>query len=836
MNGYVRSAQALWLVFLLALSLVAVHADAAASSRGAGLFTVDTTTDENDGSCTDGDCSLRDAILAADSGASIVFAPALSGDAIKLDMGQLEIDRDLTVDGSDLASHVKISGAGSTRVLTVWGGATVTLQALDVIDGSAGSGGGGGIRNLGHLTVSGCQVRDSQTTGNGGGIWNGGVLSIAAGTVIARNHGEYGGGIRNDGALSATDAAIIGNTADFGGGIDNYAGSMALVNVEIEDNAATHYGGGVTTGAPATMTDSIIRGNTAESGGGIDSHVAGATLVLTGCTLAWNTAHLPAGYGGALNNDEASVEVHATVFDRNGADVSGGGIYNGMNGAITIYDSSFVGNTATSTSEGYGGAIGNSGVLALSRSTFMENTARWNGGAIENWSGDLTATDCTFAANHAANGGAINNNMASTLTAEGSTFRGNAATDGGGVFYNDNGSSLTLENCTLSANSAGNDGGGIFNTLGEGADSPVTLSNVTLYGNAGRWGGGIYNAAECTLNYFDTIIAGSVTGGDCVNDGLLSGDAGNLVEDGSCSPTLDGDPGLAPLADNGGPTETHALQAGSQAIDAGNDAACQASDQRGVARPAAGVAGSTPACDIGAFEAGDVQAGIQSAPEPQDYAFAGATARVISDGKLDCLRVTEIPSNHPSAPPSLRTGRYWQIEALELGCDTPADGYEIDLTLPYAGADEDSRVCRWMGEGWDCAADGYGTGWVQRLGITELSDWTAGSGDCGAAGMPEPDIALAGTLKRDVGLSWENDPANAGGYSIHRSESPYFSPAAASLLTTLPPGAKSHKDIGAGGLAGARYFYIVRGLSNCGEPSDYGAPLGVFTFGLAPGQ
>ena len=70
----------------------------------------------------------------------------------------------------------------------------------------------------------------------------------------------------------------------------------------------------------------------------------------------------------------------------------------------------------------------------------------------------------------------------------------------------------------------------------------------------------------------------------------------NLIEDGSCSPAVTGDPLLAPLANNGGATLTMALGTGSPAINAGDDTRCEPTDQRGVLRPQ-GVH-----CDIGAYE------------------------------------------------------------------------------------------------------------------------------------------------------------------------------------------------------------------------------------------
>ena len=136
-----------------------------------------------------------------------------------------------------------------------------------------------------------------------------------------------------------------------------------------------------------------------------------------------------------------------------------------------------------------------------------------------------------------------------------------------------------------------------------------------LYPQPARDGGGIFNSAG-TVNVKNTIVAGnsaSSSGPDC--SGTPTSQGYNLIgDDTDCSFTPDTgdlvgtgaspiDPLLDALADNGGPTQTHALDPNSPAIDAGNPAtpgsggnACEATDQRGVARPVG------PRCDIGAFE------------------------------------------------------------------------------------------------------------------------------------------------------------------------------------------------------------------------------------------
>jgi hypothetical protein len=202
-----------------------------------------------------------------------------------------------------------------------------------------------------------------------------------------------------------------------------------------------------------------------------------------------------------------------------------------------------------------------------------------------------------------------------TLTA--STVSGNAATaagdSGGGIGAGPSAGPMTLVNDTISGNSAAGDGGGIV--FGNGASNQLTLENVTIADNhadsdsmGGGNGGGVARVSFApAMTLHNTIIAGNSGGGapDCV--GFASGGtitrSGNLIGDPSgCGyPTpgpgdiIGANPLLGPLQDNGGPTRTRALLAGSPAIDHGT-APCPATDQRGVVRPQRG------GCDVGAYE------------------------------------------------------------------------------------------------------------------------------------------------------------------------------------------------------------------------------------------
>ena len=255
---------------------------------------------------------------------------------------------------------------------------------------------------------------------------------------------------------------------------------------------------------------------------------------------------------------------------------SGGGISN--SGTLTVVDSILSGN---STGEGgRGGGIDNSGRLAVIDSTLIGNNAiqaiitfppPFHGGEVLPGFG----------------GGIANRGM---LTITDSTLFGNGAVQGGGI---DNSGTLTITDSTLSGNEAG-EGGGIANR------GTLTITDSTLSGDSAATGGGIANLAEGGATFTASIFNAS-GGGSFFQGGAATSGGHNLFSDAPVLPLrttdrINTDPRLGPLADNGGPTFTHALLPGSPAIDAGITAPGVTSDQRGVPRPQ----GAAP--DIGAFE------------------------------------------------------------------------------------------------------------------------------------------------------------------------------------------------------------------------------------------
>ena len=284
-------------------------------------------------------------------------------------------------------------------------------------------------------------------------------------------------------------------------------------------------------------------------------------------------------------------------------------------GMLTINNSIISGNS----SSGDGGGIYSSdGILTLNNSVVSGNTANGNGGGLYFFNGTLTLNNSTIAKNTSStgNGGGLYF-ISGILTMRNSTIASNSSIAGGGIYaYND---TLTLTNDTIGDNAASSNGGGIFSY-----NSTLTLDKSTVFNNttASNGGGISVNSPDSptVVRDYPVVLERSIVAGNHAEQGLdVSGTVitrgynlfeyfagANFVDPQRVHATdkefnnvddlhIDG-----VLDKNGGSTLTHALLAGSPAVDAIPVRACDlktaATDQRGVKRPQGG------ACDIGAYE------------------------------------------------------------------------------------------------------------------------------------------------------------------------------------------------------------------------------------------
>ena len=411
----------------------------------------------------------------------------------------------------------------------------------------------------------------------------------------------------------------------------------------------------VVTNVTFTARNLTIANGFAPAGAGILNQ--GGTLNLEGVAFQSNVAvnftSLSAGpQGGALCNQGGTVNATNCLFSDNLSTndavesfAQGGALYS-AGGRVNLSGCRFTGNLVTGrlTAEASGGALWNSGPLAVTACSFFGNSAL--GGPTAEWSYPNNVTASAWPGGDAG-GGAIYNSGTNGLSIDQSVFTTNSATAGWGEdggrgadappwfpFGNPSGgnggdgaaggnasggaifavSSASIVNCTFAANSASAGSGGVGGIGGSGpggqgangADGPggsadggamsgpCWATNCTLAGNwasagAGPHGGGASGSAS----------GGGVNGGTLVNTLLAADSPADSFTNGGYNLSSATTAGLiGPLADNGGPTLTMALLPGSPALDAANTAWAPSTDQRGWPRPMG------PGADVGAYEAG----------------------------------------------------------------------------------------------------------------------------------------------------------------------------------------------------------------------------------------
>ncbi len=189
-------------------------------------------------SADSGPGSLRQVIANAANGAVITFAPALSGRTITL-ASTLMLTNNLTIDASALPGGLQINGSNAVEVFSVAANHTVVLNSLTITNGQGGI--GGGIHNVGTLTLNQCTLAGNSAGANGGGIGNGGngTLTLNQCTLAGNSARANGGGIYITGesaTLTLNQCTLAGNTADANGGGLYASSSLNLINSIVAGN------------------------------------------------------------------------------------------------------------------------------------------------------------------------------------------------------------------------------------------------------------------------------------------------------------------------------------------------------------------------------------------------------------------------------------------------------------------------------------------------------------------------------------------------------------------------------------------------------------------------
>jgi large repetitive protein len=277
------------IMLVLLLSVIETAETRAATDEVSGtVIVVNTTNDELN---NNGNCSLREALQAANLDQAVDACPAGNGlDTITLPKGKYVLTRagineDAGSTGDlDINSSLIIRGAGMgdtlidgnqlDRVFHITGGYTVKISGMSIQNGFA--------------------AVDAPTGDGGAGILNhrDGDLTLSK-SILNANHAEFtGGGLDNAGKAALFDVTISGNTAEIGGGIFSN-GTLLLKGITFVGNMATHSGGGLDNNKSATLTNVTFSDNTAILlGGGINND---QTLYLINTTLYNNST--------AINNE-----------------------------------------------------------------------------------------------------------------------------------------------------------------------------------------------------------------------------------------------------------------------------------------------------------------------------------------------------------------------------------------------------------------------------------------------------------------------------------------------------------------------------------------------------
>lgn len=610
------------------------------------------------------------------------------GGAVLVDGGQLDVAR------SRLLGNETMFGRGGAIAST---DADVRV-AFSTLDGNrAPQSYGGAVSHFasdatGPVTAS-LEVLDSVLSANEGN--RGGAIHVEAEVASTANLLVQRSVLADNDSIGCCGGAIVADDALLGSGGSDARTNVVVVDSELTGNHAVNCCGGAiyaegTSGTPeptvtVTLDSSTLDGNSSE----------GDPSMTNGCC------------GGGLYGDHIDVVAVDTSFDGNvDNNCCGGGVYlfdsTGEFVRVTVNDNRVVDPDGACC--GGGVAIYTGSVVTFQDSEISRNEVGNGccGGAVEIADSEVTFWRTTIADNVSEGccGGGIEMGSSSTVRVIDSTISGNVESTGfpigggddshrhggGAIVAYGNGDELLVENSTISGNSTVETGGGIAMIRGS-----ATIVHSTITGNTGGLGGSAIAAGDtgsAGVGSATVAIVNSIVDGTCAvetdTSAIVSG-GGNVGTDASCalgdpSDQVVSDAGLRPLADNGGPTLTHALVPSSPALDAGTAATVDPVqfDQRGAPRPEEGDGVDPAEADAGAVEMSFADLSVEKSVD-DDAPTVGDeveyTIEVTNDGPA---------TSYPVVTDDLPAGV--TFVAASAGCTEAAGTVTCDLGELVAGA------------------------------------------------------------------------------------------------------------------------------------------------------
>ena len=340
--------------------------------QGMATFTVNTAADVVDGNFSQ--LSLREAVSQANATVAadtIVFAGALEGQALVLTGGELQVTRDLTIEGDtdQDGTGVTIDGNQNGRLLHITGSATdVELSGLTLTGGAVDSGQDGGavLFSGSSLTVEASAIVDNQAgipggvsqSGDGGGICAvGGRVVVIDSEIVDNYSASGGGGIDGSGIdLTVRSSQFVGNDGVGGGGIGLFNSALAIEDSKLTGNRGGKYGylgsgGGISvTDSTASIARCSINSNSADYAGGVS--IDNSRVVISDSTIAHNVGSSDGtGFAGGIGVFSGQLQLRNSTITGNRAlgsayELYGGGICLGSGGALDIANSIVAGNRA----------------------------------------------------------------------------------------------------------------------------------------------------------------------------------------------------------------------------------------------------------------------------------------------------------------------------------------------------------------------------------------------------------------------------------------------------------------------------------------------------------